>query len=392
MQRRCASGVLFLAAQFYGNDGGARGGIRRTICRAGWPIRAAPICSVSAISGISRLSKEISDTWQRMPSNILGVPVFALLIWLHAPLWRYFAELDPRAFGSNCTAASSSRRIVARERGYLVMFAMVFDYSRWISNWAVCMFLILHAVKTLARIESRAARSPADDRKTTVFGWIVTLIPRVGIVQAVLSSYSLDRRSHVERALAAMADMRFLKADHQRAEFRQAQPLRHLAAQHAALGFRAAILPLPVMTSTNVRPSCGRAAGNPTARDGRGSASCRAGRAGRRSPSCRATIATLAASERRQRRRGRRLWFRRSRDFGGRMRAARTPRVSAASELRRPAALGGPLPLAQRLGLLCDALPQRALFLAQAALAARRRRQFRDRARRRFIGRGDDSG
>ena len=28
-----------------------------------------------------------------MPSNLLGIPVFALLIWLHAPLWRYFAEL-----------------------------------------------------------------------------------------------------------------------------------------------------------------------------------------------------------------------------------------------------------------------------------------------------------
>ena len=28
-----------------------------------------------------------------MPSNLLGVPVFALLIWLHAPLWRYFRNL-----------------------------------------------------------------------------------------------------------------------------------------------------------------------------------------------------------------------------------------------------------------------------------------------------------
>ena len=37
------------------------------------------------------LSKEILDTWARMPSNLLGVPVFALLIWLHAPLWKYFA-------------------------------------------------------------------------------------------------------------------------------------------------------------------------------------------------------------------------------------------------------------------------------------------------------------
>src|SRR5882672_8394491 len=39
----------------------------------------------------------------------------------------------------------------------------------------------------------------------------------------------------VERALPAMADMGFLEADHQRPEFRQAQPLRHLAAEHAAL-------------------------------------------------------------------------------------------------------------------------------------------------------------
>src|SRR6202012_3740817 len=30
------------------------------------------------------LSKEFYDTWARMPSNLLGVPVFALLIWLHA--------------------------------------------------------------------------------------------------------------------------------------------------------------------------------------------------------------------------------------------------------------------------------------------------------------------
>jgi hypothetical protein len=26
--------------------------------------------------------------------------------------------------------------------GYLVMFAIIFDYSRWVSNWAVCMFPI----------------------------------------------------------------------------------------------------------------------------------------------------------------------------------------------------------------------------------------------------------
>ena len=65
---------------------------------------------------------------------------------------------------------------------YLVMFAMVFDYSRWISNWAVCMFLILHAVKTLPASQA-VPPFRRDDPKTTVFGWIVTLIPRVGIVR-----------------------------------------------------------------------------------------------------------------------------------------------------------------------------------------------------------------
>ena len=66
--------------------------------------------------------------------------------------------------------------------GYLIMFAMVFDYSRWISNWAVCMFLILHAVKTLP-----ASRIVPPIRRTIgglhILGWIVTLIPRVGIVR-----------------------------------------------------------------------------------------------------------------------------------------------------------------------------------------------------------------
>ena len=127
------------------------------------------------------LSQEIRDTWQRMPSNLLGVPVFVLLIWLHAPLWKYFADLI-RSLSEELHRRIVLAAIVAISAAYLVMFAIVFDYSRWISNWAVCMFLILHAVKTLPA--SRATPPIAsDDRKTTMLGWIVTLIPRVGIVR-----------------------------------------------------------------------------------------------------------------------------------------------------------------------------------------------------------------
>jgi hypothetical protein len=127
------------------------------------------------------LTKEIQDTWDRMPANLLGVPVFALLIWLHAPLWRYFADLI------RSRASASHRHIVVAaiimvSMAYLVMFLIVFDYSRWISNWAVCMFLILHAVKTLPGAEA-AGLPPTDDRRTTWFGWIITMVPRVGIVR-----------------------------------------------------------------------------------------------------------------------------------------------------------------------------------------------------------------
>jgi hypothetical protein len=127
------------------------------------------------------LAKEISDTWARMPSNILGVPVFALLIWLHSPLWRYLSDLIrslDRDFHRRIVVAS----IVAVSVAYLIMFAIVFDYSRWISNWAVCLFLILHAVKTLPAAQT-VPPIAGDDRKTGVLGWIVTLIPRVGVVR-----------------------------------------------------------------------------------------------------------------------------------------------------------------------------------------------------------------
>jgi len=127
------------------------------------------------------LAKEISDTWARLPSNVLGVPVFALLIWLHSPLWRYFAD-SVRSLASDFHRRTVVAGIIAVTAAYLIMFAIVFDYSRWISNWAVCLFLILHAVKTLPSTQAVPPIS-GNDRKTGILGWIVTLIPRVGVIR-----------------------------------------------------------------------------------------------------------------------------------------------------------------------------------------------------------------
>src|ERR1700687_5803449 len=173
-------GLLFLAAQFLGTMAVPEAEFVHYLqSRMADPARTN-LLSFSYI-WYQPLSREIWDTWDRLPSNILGVPVFALLIWLHIPLWRYFAGLI------GALASQAHRRIVIAalaivSAGYLIMFAIVFDYSRWVSNWAVCLFLILHAVKTLPSSKAVPLIS-TDDRKTTVLGWIVTLVPRVGIVR-----------------------------------------------------------------------------------------------------------------------------------------------------------------------------------------------------------------
>jgi hypothetical protein len=175
-----AVGALFIAAQFYGTMA-----VPEIEFVAYLQDRMADPSRTDLLSfgyiWYQPLSKEILDTWQRLPHNLLGMPVFALLIWLHTPLWQYFRNLI------DVLSIDAHRRIVPAtiiivSLGYLIMFAIVFDYSRWISNWAVCLFLILHAVKMLPAAKD-APPIRTDDRKTLVFGWIVTLIPRVGIVR-----------------------------------------------------------------------------------------------------------------------------------------------------------------------------------------------------------------
>src|SRR6267378_1766551 len=140
-------GLLFFAAQFYGSlPVPPDEFVRYLQSRMADPTRTN-LLSFSYI-WYQPLSQEIHDTWNRMPSNLLGVPVFALLIWLHTPLWKYFFNLI-RGMREESHRRVVTAGIVAVSLAYLIMFAIVFDYSRWISNWAVCMFLILHAVKTL---------------------------------------------------------------------------------------------------------------------------------------------------------------------------------------------------------------------------------------------------
>ena len=48
---------------------------------------------------------------------------------------------------------------------------------------------------------------------------------------------------HVKRTFAPVGDVSFLESDHERAEFRQVQPLRHVALEHSSLTCASAPFP-----------------------------------------------------------------------------------------------------------------------------------------------------
>src|SRR3954465_12728700 len=87
-----AIGGLFIAAQFYGTVA-----VPETEFIAYLQGRMADPSQANLLGfgyiWYQPLSTEIWDTWKRPPHNLFGVPVFALLIWLHTPLWRYFRDL-----------------------------------------------------------------------------------------------------------------------------------------------------------------------------------------------------------------------------------------------------------------------------------------------------------
>jgi hypothetical protein len=172
--------LLFVSAQFFGTVTVPEGEfVRHLQSRMADPSRS-DLLQFSYI-WYQPLSKEILDTWHRLPSNILGIPVFALLIWMHVPVWNYLARLI-RALSDELHRRIVIASVVLVSAGYLIMFAIVFDYSRWVSNWAVCMFLILHAVKTLPASEP-VPLVAVNDAANQGLGWITTLVPRVGIVR-----------------------------------------------------------------------------------------------------------------------------------------------------------------------------------------------------------------
>jgi hypothetical protein len=141
-----------------------------------------PIDPYAAHLWYSTLGQEMRATWSLIGKNSARFPVYAALIALHFPVASYFRAMI-RALPSPLHRNVSVAALAAISIGYVVIFAVVYDYSRWVSNWAVCMFLVMHAVRLLPSAAAADGETPVEPSKKTnlVLGWIATVIPRVGV-------------------------------------------------------------------------------------------------------------------------------------------------------------------------------------------------------------------
>jgi hypothetical protein len=173
----CGIAAAFVAMQFSGNiDVSQQEFERHILSRVGaGGEKAAPL--TYAYVWFRTASEEARDTWIMLPTNLKVLPFNIALFALHIPLIRYFRD-SVRALDSQLHRRLLLAAITAITLGYLVIFVTVFDYPRWLSNWAVCMVLILHAVKQLPA-SATVPPIASDDKRTLAFGIVLTFIPRL---------------------------------------------------------------------------------------------------------------------------------------------------------------------------------------------------------------------
>jgi hypothetical protein len=126
------------------------------------------------------IAHEFEETMKGLPSNALRFPLYPILIFLHLPLISYFRRLI-LALERRRDRRMVVAGLVGVTLGYVIIGVFVFDYPRWVCNWAVCMILIMHAVRSLPSTLSDPVPIDPALSKNRRFGWILALIPRVGI-------------------------------------------------------------------------------------------------------------------------------------------------------------------------------------------------------------------
>lgn len=172
-----AVAVVFVLVQFYGAPA-----VAPEVFEAHLRARMTDPTETGIMPGIfyRTFADELRDTWQFMARNLRRLPIYLVLIALHAPLIGTFRELV-RGLAEPAHRRLVIALIVLVTFGYLVIVLTVFDYARWVSSFGSCMILLLHAVRQLPAAQQPAPIDGAN-RWVRACGWAVTLIPRVGTV------------------------------------------------------------------------------------------------------------------------------------------------------------------------------------------------------------------
>jgi hypothetical protein len=140
-----------------------------------------PINPDTAHLWYATLPQEMALTRMLFVHNALRFPVYAALIAIHIPIARYLGNLIA-ALPARTLRIAAMAGLTGITAAYVVIFVVIFDYSRWVSNWAVCMFLCMMALKLSSPANPHDdAPLPPAEKTNRVLGWIATAIPRVGI-------------------------------------------------------------------------------------------------------------------------------------------------------------------------------------------------------------------
>jgi hypothetical protein len=126
----------------------------------------------------STIGQELQLTLDYMPVNMRRLPIYAAVIALHVPLMTYFAAAI-RALEYRVDRLLVLGGLAGITAGYIVICIVIFDYSRWVSSWAVCMMLMMFVVRLLPSREAPSMIAPTP--RNAALAWIITVIPRLGI-------------------------------------------------------------------------------------------------------------------------------------------------------------------------------------------------------------------
>lgn len=126
----------------------------------------------------STLAEEHAWTMALLPKNLSRLPLYLVILALHLPLARVLVrqigDLQSR-WHRNLVLLGIAGISVA----YLIVAAIAYDYSRWVSNWSVCMILLVMLTRILPR-QNIVRVIDGSDGRTRGAGWGVSLVPRIG--------------------------------------------------------------------------------------------------------------------------------------------------------------------------------------------------------------------